>query len=156
MEKDLFWRNLFDAMDRFREKIFFHTSLINQELFIDLTVSQQRLLRRLYLMTEEQSEGVSLKTLADELGLSSSAVSVMVDVLVRRGVLNRESSPADRRQILIRFSAEAWKSIRGTEKFCDEKLSGFFDNLSPEEAERTRQIIQHFIVELDKISSSEQ
>ena len=90
-----------------------------------LTMSQQRLLRELSLQTSPDSEGVSLKYLADELNLSSSAVSVMVEMLVQKKVLDRKSSEVDRRQVLIRLSDAAWKDIAAYDELSREILAEF-------------------------------
>ncbi len=69
-----------------------------------LSISQQRMLRKVWRMTAERQDGVMLRELADQLSLSCSAVSVMVDAMVKRGVLVRQPSQEDRRKVLIRIS----------------------------------------------------
>ena len=86
-------------------------------------MSQERLLRELCLRTTPESDGISLKNLADCLGLSSSAVSVMVEALVQKKVLERRPSAADRRQVLIRLCLDLY----------DEGFDRFFAGFSPEE-----------------------
>ena len=56
-----------------------------------------------------------LKELAERLGLSSSAVSVMVDNLVRRGILQRVVQPDDRRKVMISLSAAQMELIYNAE-----------------------------------------
>ena len=88
----------------------------------------QRLLRELVLQTGPDSEGISLKNLADELNLSSSAVSVMVEMLVQKKVLERKSSEVDRRQVLIRLSDAAWESVALYDELCRKYISDFTDD----------------------------
>ena len=71
-----------------------------------LTVCQHRLLRMVRQMNNRSNGGVMLKDLAKKLNLSSSAVSVMVDNLVRRGILLRVIRPKDRRKVMISLSEE--------------------------------------------------
>ena len=81
------------------------------EPLLSAPFEQVQLLRELCLRTTPESDGISLKNLADCLGLSSSAVSVMVEALVQKKVLERRASAADRRQVLIRLSDGAWKCL---------------------------------------------
>lgn len=121
------WRHFFGAIDRFRER-----QIIAKEFDVDifsLTMSQQRLLRELALNTDSGSEGISLKELAENLNLSSSAVSVMVEMLVQKKVLMRRNSPVDRRQVLITLSDAAWREVENFDSSCEK----FFDNLSADE-----------------------
>ncbi len=87
----------------------------HQQEIMTLTVSQHRLLRMVWLMTSRCSQGVMLKELAERLGLSSSAVSVMVDNLVRRGILQRVVQPDDRRKVMISLSAAQMELIYNAE-----------------------------------------
>jgi DNA-binding MarR family transcriptional regulator len=122
-------RFFFGAVDRFRERLICSADKGFDVDIFSLTLSQQRLLRELALQTTPDSPGVSLKTLAEELNLSSSAVSVMVEMLVRKKVLERRASEIDRRQVLIRLSGAAWKEIEKFDKAC----SDFFGDLSEAE-----------------------
>lgn len=122
-------RFFFGAIDRFRERLLCSADGGFGVDIFSLTLSQQRLLRELTLQTSPDSAGVSLKKLAEELNLSSSAVSVMVEMLVRKKVLERRASEIDRRQVLIRLSQAAWKEIEKFDKAC----SDFFGDLSEAE-----------------------
>lgn len=113
MEENFSPRHFFGALDRFREKLIC-SNIFRFEFEVDifsLTMSQQRLLREVALLTEPGSPGLSLKSLAEELNLSSSAVSVMVETMVQKKFLERQSSEVDRRQVLIRLSDASWKAI---------------------------------------------
>ena len=122
-------RFFFGAVDRFRERLICSADKGFDVDIFSLTLSQQRLLRELALQTTPDSPGVSLKTLAEELNLSSSAVSVMVEMLVRKNVLERRASEIDRRQVLNRLSEAAWGGIQEFDNACAE----FFSDLSEAE-----------------------
>jgi DNA-binding MarR family transcriptional regulator len=124
MPENLTARFLFGALDRFRERMI---GCVHKRFDVDifsLTLSQQRLLRELALQTMPGSTGISLKALADELNLSSSAVSVMVEMLVQKKVLERRSSEVDRRQVLIRLSDAAWEAVEEFDNVCSTLFSG--------------------------------
>lgn len=139
MAEEFNLRHFFGAVDRFRERLIFSESCRFAADIFSLTMSQQRLLRELAFKTSPESEGVSLKSLADELGLSSSAVSVMVEMLVQKKILERRSSEVDRRQVLIRLSDAAWESIQ----VYDEACRRFFSGLSEEEFALIKKITRH-------------
>jgi DNA-binding MarR family transcriptional regulator len=70
---------------------------------LDLSISQIRTLHLLSLHLEE----ASLKTLADEIGLSMPAVSRSVDGLVHRGLVTRAENAGDRRLKTVKATDEA-------------------------------------------------
>src|SRR3954465_3842002 len=65
---------------------------------LELSISQIRIL---HLLTGPM-ESASLKTIADEVGLSMPAVSRSVDGLVQRGLVTRTEDPKDRRHKAVR------------------------------------------------------
>ena len=126
MAAEFSFRQFFGTVERFQERFFSDNQKFDADIF-SLTMSQQRLLRELSLQTTPESEGVSLKSLADDLNLSSSAVSVMVEMLVQKNVLERRSSETDRRQVLIRLSDRSWEAVCTYDKACQEIFSSFSD-----------------------------
>ena len=144
MTEEFNLRRFFGSIDRFRERVISSQPFNFDVDILSLTMSQQRLLRELVLQTGPESEGISLKQLADELNLSSSAVSVMVEMLVQKKVLERKSSEVDRRQVLIRLSDAAWESVAIYDSVC----RSFFEEFSEEELALLRKIS-------DRLSGSE-
>ena len=98
-----------------------------------LSASQQRMIRKVWRMTRECPNGVMLKDLADKLSLSSSAVSVMVDAMVKRGILIREASRDDRRKVMIRISDMGLDFSKAYEAFFNPLCSEFIESQDPEE-----------------------
>jgi DNA-binding MarR family transcriptional regulator len=70
---------------------------------LELSLTQ---LRALHVLTRDD-ETLSLKELADRLGLSLPAVSRSIDGLVQRGLVTRAEDAADRRMKQVRATAEA-------------------------------------------------
>jgi DNA-binding MarR family transcriptional regulator len=66
---------------------------------LDVTMSQGRV-----LMVVGHGPGCTMGELASRLGIGVSAATGLVDRLVERGVLERESDPADRRVVRVRMS----------------------------------------------------
>ncbi len=63
--------------------------------------SEFDLLMRLYNLTIEHPEGVSLKKLTRVLGVSQSAASMTAGSLMQKGLVQRHVNPGDRRQALL-------------------------------------------------------
>ena len=75
------WYLLSDCVDELREAVVLSRHDAEIAEFLSLTAGQLRLVQAVCRLTRENQEGISLKVLADELHLSSSAVSLMVDTL---------------------------------------------------------------------------
>jgi DNA-binding MarR family transcriptional regulator len=69
---------------------------------IDLTMSQTK---ALYLVLSAGQ--LRMSELAGRLGITSSTATGVVDGLVSHGLLSRHEDPADRRQVVVRATAEA-------------------------------------------------
>lgn len=111
---------------------------------MSLSLSQQRMIRKVWRMTQEHPEGIMLKELADNLSLSSSAVSVMVDAMVRRGILERQVSADDRRKVLIRISGAGVEFSRLFERFFDDICGQFAATQTPENMQIFFNVLKEF------------
>lgn len=63
-----------------------------------LTMAQEKVI----MVVFAHPEGIMLKDIAEELGLTPGAVSQTIDIMVREGMLERVVSPQDRRAVSIR------------------------------------------------------
>ncbi len=79
--------------------------------------------------------GISIKDLADELGVTASSASTMVDRLVDAGILTREQNPADRREVIIRVSAKFEKQIEPVERCVLRFLADLLEKIGPQYAD---------------------
>lgn len=91
------WRNLIRLADRLST-----TGVTDCDLPSRLPLSQLRVVGVIY---DRHPAGVMLKDIADELKLTPGAISQTVDVLVRENLVERTTSPTDRRAILLRPTA---------------------------------------------------
>ena len=124
------WRNLFRIVDSMRV----HNSDGRDKRFYQLTYNQLRMIHRVYLYQEENNgHGISLKVLAERLGITPAAASEMVDTLVKKSVLTRSVDSVDRRAISIVVSEELQKRFQATEEAYDVCCMKFLDILSSEE-----------------------
>ena len=72
----------------------------------ELTETQSNTVIAIRQLCEESPEGVTLKKLAETMGVTPAAASVMVDLLVKKRMLKRTKSKSDRRAVLIRLTAD--------------------------------------------------
>ena len=137
------WSDLFRIVDCMRV----HNSDAQDKIFYKLTFNQLRMIHRVYLyQNENNARGISLKILAERLGITPAAASEMVDTLVRKGVLTRSVDTVDRRAISIVVADELQKRFRATEELYDECFLGFLDILDENERSVFVQVIRRLAV----------
>jgi DNA-binding MarR family transcriptional regulator len=90
---------------------------------LDLSLSQIRIL---HVLTGPLDHA-SLKTLADEIGLSLPATSRSVDALVHRGLVTRTEDTDDRRLKAVRATAEAEALV---DRLVELRVAGIADFVS--------------------------
>jgi len=81
-----------------------------------LTSQQESIIAHL-----DENEATNLKRLARHMGVTASTMSIAVDRLVRKGLIIRERSDRDRRQIALRLSP-AGVRIKESEEVLDADL----------------------------------
>ena len=137
------WRDLFRIVDGMRV----HNSDAQDKIFYRLTFNQLRMIHRVYTyQNEHNSRGISLKALAERLGITPAAASEMVDTLVRKGVLTRSVDPVDRRAISIIVADELQMRFRATEEAYDECFLDFIGTLDENERDVFVQVIRRLAV----------
>ena len=117
---------------------------------MSLTLSQQRMLQMVWRMTIDDPQGVMLKELAKALFLSNSAVSVMVENLVKRGYLERVQGEDDRRKVFIRLSEIGRKHTAESESFWGDLNERFFAGIAGDKKRvfiRVLNEFQKFLIE---------
>ncbi len=88
------------------------------------------------LFVVKHCEGIGAKEIADKLGVSSSAATQLIDILVDNGYLTRENDTKDRRAINISLSQKARKTFC---KFKDRallKITSVLDILTDNELDQ--------------------
>jgi DNA-binding MarR family transcriptional regulator len=79
------------------------------------------------LMEVEQRETTSITELASALELDKSTLSRTVDVMVKAGLLSRESDPTSRRQQVIGLTATGREKADSINSTCDTTYMRLFD-----------------------------
>jgi len=101
------WQLTEDALELLRSR---STAAVHRQkrpdyLWLDeLTGTQSNMVIAIRQLCEASPEGVTLKKLAETIGVTPAAASAMVDVLVKKKLFRRTKSKSDRRTILIRLT----------------------------------------------------
>jgi len=88
------------------------------------------------LMAISERGEVSLKELADMLHVSPPSASAMVDRLVEMGLLEREQSKVDRREVRIHLSGEGALQFQEMEAQILDYIAELLAKLGPEDSAR--------------------
>ena len=80
-------------------------------------------IRVLTYLAQAQGEKVSIRDLAEELGVTSGGVSQMVDSLVKSDMVCRTSSKDDRRVVYLSISDSAKKSLEVLSKYLHDRVA---------------------------------
>ena len=138
------WRLLFNLVDDFREAANKYNHDSNADV-ANVTVGQMRVLKAIASFTEEKySDGVMLKVLAEKVNLTPGAASIIVDSLVKLGMLERKHSEVDRRAVKIALSVEGKRKIAGYTNFFKSHTEKFFAELSSDEKEKFIELLKRF------------
>ena len=88
------------------------------------------------LMAVRDSGAASIKEIAEATRVSPPSASTMVDKLVELGVLSREQSKADRREVLVSVTPEAERITETLEKGLLGSLEEILEAMGPAMAEQ--------------------
>ncbi|MFV0422534.1 MarR family transcriptional regulator [Oleidesulfovibrio sp.] len=98
----------------------------------NLTQKQIRMVMIIREHTEEGRPGMLLKELAEQAEVSPSSASTMVNMLVRKGILERRNCTQDRRAIRISLSTSLQSYLMASDQLLDEKLAEISETIGPE------------------------
>lgn len=98
--------------------------------FPDLTIPQLNM-----LSTCHDIGPATIKEIAADLDVSAPSVSAMVDRLVDIGVLTREQSPRDRRQVVVRLTDLGTRVLQRMDEYMVDAFSEVLERIGPHYAE---------------------
>ena len=93
----------------------------------------------------EHCKDASIKDISGMLGMSSSAVTQLVDGLVKSGYVLRQDDPKDRRSVQLEVSPKGKKQIGVMREKRINQMSKLFDALSDSELETYLQLHKKII-----------
>ncbi len=97
----------------------------------DLTVAEANILMRL----GQKPNGMNVKELAAQMGVTSGAISQFTDKLVEKALVERTADPEDRRSVRITISSKVRHSRDEFKDHFFNHLQGLFDDFSNQELE---------------------
>ncbi|MBQ9336897.1 MAG: MarR family transcriptional regulator [Lentisphaeria bacterium] len=137
------WRTLLALADDFREQA--NRANLDSQLITTVTVGQLRVLKAVANLTfDTNTEGLMLKTLAEKVKLTSGAVSIIVDALVKQGLLERRHNSTDRRAVNIVLSDAGREKVARYSAFYTRLTENFFRELSEEEQKQLSSLLTRF------------
>ena len=80
-------------------------------------------IRVLTYLAQAQGEQVSIRDLAEELGVTSGGVSQMIDSLVKSDMVCRTTSKEDRRVVYLSISENAKRSLEVLSKYLHDRVA---------------------------------
>ena len=98
-----------------------------------LSMRQGSAISQLKLLTEENPQGVALKTLAKRLQMTVPATSLLVETMVGKGFFERTQNPDDRRAVCIRLSEKGIQMFRDVYARFYEEIDRLAADLTAEE-----------------------
>jgi DNA-binding MarR family transcriptional regulator len=102
---------------------------------VDITPSQWMILRTVW-----KNGGLSVKKIAENLKISSSAATQLIDGLVKKDYVTRDAAPNDRRSLIIQISPHAKQKIEEMKEKSYQRLAQLFAVLSDEELQQYAQM----------------
>lgn len=117
----------------------------------DVTRSQGNTVIAVRQLSEDYPEGVTLKKLAETIGVTPAAASVMVDLLVKKKMLKRTRSKSDRRSVLIRLAPETSRLFEISEQSLRQSVMSLLDLLGPETLRDWQRILSTAAVALRQV-----
>ena len=137
------WRLLFSLSDDFRNLA--NQANLDAQIISTVTLGQLRVLKAVATLTYDSNpDGLMLKTLAEKVKLTSGAVSIIVDALVKNGLLERRHNNSDRRAVNIVLSAAGREKVAQYISFYDRVTQDFFAGLTEEEQKSLTSLLVRF------------
>ncbi|WPX08665.1 MarR family winged helix-turn-helix transcriptional regulator [Anaerocellum danielii] len=139
MENECEEKLIYEILRTIRRKL--NNRLKSEELFDcheSLTFAEQQVI----MVLSENSQPMTMKDIASELGISPSTLTGIVDKLVEKGIVKREPDPQDRRKIQVFLTEEGKNIVEKVNEFRTRVLEPILKNLSPEEINLLKKIIQ--------------
>jgi len=99
--------------------------------------------QRIRLMQPLMQNGpMKMSELRDELGVTATSITALVDALEKDGMVKRQPHKTDRRATMIKLTPKAEKSLNDNCSQFTENVSGIFTGLSVPEQKQLRTLLE--------------
>lgn len=117
---------------------------------LGLTMTQ---LRVLFILRGE--EGISAGALAENLGVTPSTLTRIMDRLAQNRLVSREPDANDRRMVRHDLTDEGRRVVRDLERTGRERMNEVLENLSTDQLERLVAALRDLTEAIEKVDQSE-
>ncbi|MUT65610.1 MarR family winged helix-turn-helix transcriptional regulator [Paenibacillus sp. NEAU-GSW1] len=111
----------------------------------NLSYTQFKLMFRLH-----NEEKLKVSELAELMGLTSGAITGVVDKLIDEGYVTRERATDDRRVVYVEISPQGKTMIEELLESQSESISAMFNRLPDEDIQHLKRIFAQLLVHLEK------
>ena len=141
----LLFRQLLEILDKMRrDSIKILNSPTKKEMY-GLTMRQGSAISQLKLMLEEEPEGVSLKDFAKRMQMTIPATSLLVESMVNKGFMVRDTNPNDRRAVCIKLTETGWKLFHDVYARFHDEINRRAQSLTKEELATFSKIVEKMV-----------
>lgn len=95
---------------------------------LDISGGQGRILFVLW-----KADNLTISEISAQTSLAKNTVSIVIDGMIAKGIVTRETNPANRRQVIISLTEAAKKMQEKYTKISEEMVSLFYAGFSEEE-----------------------
>lgn len=95
---------------------------------LDISGGQGRILFVLW-----KADNLTISEISTQTSLAKNTVSIVIDGMIAKGIVTRETNPANRRQVIISLTEAAKKMQEKYAKISEEMVSLFYAGFSEEE-----------------------
>ncbi|MFP4460148.1 MAG: MarR family winged helix-turn-helix transcriptional regulator [Candidatus Zixiibacteriota bacterium] len=127
-----------------------HPKPKHKPLLRDISGGQVHLIRTAQRMLRHRQDGLKLKELCDELGVTPASASSMVDRLVKKGILVRKQDPNDRRSIRIILSDKLQREFHHQDTMMNKNAEEIIRELDDEVIDKWQEVMEAVISEIIK------
>lgn len=122
-----------------------------QQNGIELSGGQGRILFVLW-----QQDGLTMSEISRQTSLAKNTLTVVIDGMVKKGIVLREQNPANRRETLIHLTDRA-KSLRERyEAVSEQMISMFYDGFAETEQEECEKYLLRILTTLTRIEEEKE
>ena len=101
----------------------------------------------LFLLSKQS---MSVKSIAEKLHVTSGAVSQIVENLVKSGLIQRETSPTDRRGVVVSLSLEGKVRFKMIKKAYMKRMEVMLSTIADDQLESLRTITNQMIIAIEE------
>ncbi|WP_239630245.1 MarR family transcriptional regulator [Paenibacillus sp. H1-7] len=136
--------------ERFEKALWGAARKLGPEMVADSSIPLTR--QQLFMLYFISNKGICKVTeLAETMEVKPSAVTVMIDRLIKRGVAERKYDPKDRRIVLIELTEQGRNLLQEFKEKRKHIIGSYLSNIDPERLDIFLDVFEHI---LDNIMQS--